>query len=79
MLRDLDEMINIEAFLDTLVAWYCDIDSCETGVIFDFTDIQLDTTDYYMDPEILAINLYFDVDFYGDLYAPHMEKYMKRK
>lgn len=79
LLRDVPEMMNINAFTDTLVSWYCNPDSCELGVIFDFTDISIDTLDYYMDPEIIAINLFFDVDLYAELYAPHMEKYMRKE
>ncbi|MCK9168042.1 MAG: PorT family protein [Bacteroidales bacterium] len=79
LLRDVPEMMNIHAFTDTLISWYCNPDSCELGVIFDFTDITIDTLDYYIDPEIIAVNLFFDVDMYGDLFAPHMEKYRTKK
>lgn len=79
LLRNAPELMNIEVFIDTLVSWYCNPDSSQTGVIFDFLDVNIDTLDYYMDPEILAVNLYFNVDFYGDLYAPYMEKYMRKE
>ena len=79
LLRDAPEMMTINSFLDTLVSLYCNPDSCELGAIFDFTDITIDTLDYYVDPEIIAINMFFDLDFYGDLYAPHLAKYMADK
>lgn len=73
LLRDYPEMININTFTE-LLKLYCHPDSCKLDVEFMFQDFALDTTDYYMDPEIIAVNAYFDFVLYGDLYAPELVK-----
>lgn len=73
LLRDYPEMLSINTFTK-LLKLYCHPDSCELDVEFMFQDFALDTTDYYMDPEIIAVNAYFDFVLYGDLYAPELEK-----
>ncbi len=78
LLRDVPELMSISAFTDTLKNWYCRPDSCEQGVIFDFISPVIDSVDYYADPEIIAVNVFFEVDFSGELSAPHMAKYMKK-
>ncbi|MCF8234799.1 MAG: hypothetical protein K9G67_07215 [Bacteroidales bacterium] len=71
LMKDLPKLVNVERFLDTLVRWYCDNPEKNTSDIrFIIRNAQLDFSDYYIDPELIAVKAYFSIAFRGVFYRP---------
>jgi hypothetical protein len=64
-------LIPVNEFLDTLVAWYCN-DSCVTSLEMMFTSPKYDWDNFYYDPQLLCMKVYYTITLLGEPWVPRL-------
>jgi hypothetical protein len=70
-------LIPVSEFLDTLKAWYCN-DSCMTELGINIFNPIFDWDNYYYDPQLLCMRVYYTVNVMGEPYIPRLKDLLQR-
>lgn len=65
-------LIPVNEFLDTLKAWYCS-DSCLTELALNMFNPIFDWDNYYYDPQLLCLRVYYTMNIMGEPYIPRLK------
>jgi len=71
-------IVPIDQFLDSLAAWYCN-DSCITTLELGYMDPKTDWNNYYIDPQLLCLQVFYKFNLFGEPYIPRYNEIVARQ